>query len=173
MTRRERDARNHSIVCEFRRGVPAAKLAAAYGLTRQAIHKIASKSPFKTSWQSTLPAPTTRGAHLCRTPARTVPAARTTVCRTLDELRSQPAGWLTARSIDSDDDWAGGHLPLLRILVAYQWILLPLGAQAPYRGEWPYSMASRPFWVTQSFQLDHSLLRVGESGPGQPCVSTK
>jgi hypothetical protein len=37
---RERAARNHAIVAAYRRGVPAARLAATYNLSRQQIHSI-------------------------------------------------------------------------------------------------------------------------------------
>jgi hypothetical protein len=40
VTRRERDERNHAIVAAYRRGVPAPKLAASHGMTRQAVYKI-------------------------------------------------------------------------------------------------------------------------------------
>jgi hypothetical protein len=40
MTRREREERDHAIVAAYRRGVPAAKIAGTYGLTRQRVQQI-------------------------------------------------------------------------------------------------------------------------------------
>jgi hypothetical protein len=39
MTRREREERREQMVAAFRRGVPATKIAAAHGVTRQAVYK--------------------------------------------------------------------------------------------------------------------------------------
>lgn len=43
VTRREREARDHSIVAAYRRGVPAVKLAETHGLTRQRVNQIVSE----------------------------------------------------------------------------------------------------------------------------------